>query len=129
MQPLTTALADNHRRVRMGAGDDEGSLQAFEEARGLFSDRATNRLVTRLSMARIYDRRGDFARARPLLEETLAMVPPQLREHWAATASELGVSLTLEGQAATWARNAAKYDASKGEPGKLVDQTEKLVCQ
>jgi len=87
-------------RIQVAAGDDDAALIEFQRALDLFSSGALNLINTRVSIARIYNRQGDAARAKEMLEATLGTVPAQVREYWAAVASELGVSLALTGDPA-----------------------------
>ena len=84
-------------RIQMATGDDEAALAAYRDSLGMFRGQTSNAIVARLAMGRIYDRRDDAAQARPILEDALGRVPPQLKDLWAAVATELGVCLTIGG--------------------------------
>ncbi|HZT78453.1 MAG TPA: CHAT domain-containing tetratricopeptide repeat protein [Vicinamibacterales bacterium] len=87
-------------RIQMVAGDDEAALAAYRDSLGMFKGQTSNAIVARLAMGRIFDRRDDAAQAQPILEDALARVPPQLKDLWAAVATELGVCLALRGDPA-----------------------------
>lgn len=87
-------------RVQNAAGDSDAALSAYREAYTKISPLRSNRFVAAASLAQILNRRGEPREAMAILQATLAAIPPQLREIAAAVSNQLGVSLTLLGEAA-----------------------------
>ena len=95
---LATVIATSGR-IQLTSGDEDAALTAFRRSVGLFKAESQAYFVAWLSIGRLHNRRGDWALARDALQKALDRTPAQLRDLWAALATELGVALLASGDA------------------------------